>query len=101
MGAIVEKEDFIDSRSVTTVTSQLDSLRKEASASFSYIFKLDAKITSTTEVNETRRVAYEESLHRVEIRNSGGPSVNQLMMGVKVRDCEIRSAKICILLSRI
>lgn len=85
IGAVVEREDFIDSKAGSSGVSTLDSLKMEASASFGYMFfKIDGSITSDKQVNETRRKAYEESLHHVEIRTSGGPSVNRLMAGEKV-----------------
>lgn len=81
----MEHEDFVDSKAGSSGVSTLDSLKMEASASFGYMFfKIDGSISSDTQVNETRRKAYEESLHHVEVRTSGGPGVNRLMAGEKV-----------------
>uniref|UniRef100_A0A914DEM7 Macrophage-expressed gene 1 protein n=1 Tax=Acrobeloides nanus TaxID=290746 RepID=A0A914DEM7_9BILA len=79
VGAIIEQEDYIDSKSTQDQETSLDELKSAASASFYSI--INFKISAGRTVSSKTQEKFSSSLRHTKIYTNGGPGVNQLLNG--------------------
>ncbi|KAE9551066.1 hypothetical protein FO519_005733 [Halicephalobus sp. NKZ332] len=76
VGAIIEQETYISSRTISDNTTSMDSLRASASAGFLGIGHVSIDTAHT--VTDSDKKVLSDNTHHSRIRTRGGPSVNRL-----------------------